>query len=336
MPDSKRATLTDVAQRAGVSVTTASYVLNGQSAQMRISTETEQRVREAMHRLDYRPNRLARNLRGSSTQTIGLISDHIASGEFASQLLSGASSAARDCDHLLVIGETLGDLDVERLLIQEMLDRQVDGLIYATRSASRLHPPERLVAGRTVLLNCTAPDLTLPAIVPDDEAGGRAAVEHLLARGVAGSIHVVGEDPTTEATAGVDRLRGITSALDAGGACLAGIVPCAWDVAPAYDAVDAWLAGGARPGALICMNDRVAMGAYEALDEHRLAVPGDVAVISFDGSDLASWLRPSLSSLAIPFAAMGKLAVEVLMGSGWPRAETTRLPLVLQPGESTA
>ena len=89
------------------------------------------------------------------------------------------------------------------------------------------------------------------------------------------------------------------------------------------------------PSALICLNDRVAMGVYQALAEHGLAVPGDVAVISFDGSELASWLRPRVTSLALPFRAMGTLAVEILMDSGRRRAAgIARLPLALQQGES--
>ena len=86
-----------------------------------------------MDELDYRPNWSARTLRGSSTQTIGVISDFVASGDFASRLLSGASAAARRFDHVIVIGETLGNPEVERLLVEEMLDRQVDGILYATR-----------------------------------------------------------------------------------------------------------------------------------------------------------------------------------------------------------
>ena len=140
----KKPTLTDVAHRAGVSVTTASYILNGRTAQMRIAAETERRVQAAIHDLDYRPNWNARNLRRSSTQTIGVISDFVASGAFSSQLLTGASAAARDGDHLLVIGESMGDRGAERLLIEEMVDRQVDGIIYATLAASRVQVPEAL------------------------------------------------------------------------------------------------------------------------------------------------------------------------------------------------
>ena len=331
----KKATLTDVARRAGVSVTTASYILNGRSTQMRISAETALRVKTAMQDLDYRPNWSARNLRRSSTQTIGLISDFVASGSFSSQLLTGASAAARECDHLLVIGESMGDRSAEELLIEEMVERQVDGIIYATLAASLVRVPEKLRDVRAVLLNCLDPERDLPAVLPDDRLGGQQAVAHLLASGLTGPVHVVGEDPSPEATAGRDRMAGITAALAEAGTSLAGVVACEWGVRPAYDAVDAWLRTGARPTALICLNDRIAMGVYQALAEHGLAVPGDVAVISFDGSEMASWLRPRVTSLGLPFRAMGTLAVETLMSSGRRRpAGIVRLPLALQQGES--
>jgi LacI family transcriptional regulator len=336
MPRVKRATLTDVARMAGVSVTTASYILNGRTTQMRISDDTASKVRAAMERLDYRPNRSAQNLRRSRTQTIGVISDFVASGAFATQMLAGASAAARALDHLLVIGETLGDPGVEELLIQEMLDRQVDGVVYLTVTASIVSLPELLREGPTVLLNCCDEDRDLPAILPDDEAGGRAAAAHLLAAGMGDSVWVVGDDFLVGSTAGGDRLHGLSCALDEAGTPLAGVVPCAWDVAPARDAVHAWLAQGHRPLALACLNDRIAMGTYQALYELDLHIPRDVSVISFDGSDLATWLRPRLTSLALPFQEMGTRAVEHLLTPGWAAGGTTRLPLEVEVGASVA
>ena len=336
MPRLKRATLTDVAKRAGVSVTTASYILNGRTAQMRISDETATKVRTAIEELDYRPNRSAQNLRRSSTQTIGVISDFVASGAFATQMLTGASAAALELEHLLVIGETLGDPRVEELFIAEMLDRQVDGIIYLTLAASLVNVPERLRDGPTVLLNCMDADHRLPAVLPDDEAGGWAAGEHLLSAGLDDEVWVVGDDYALGSTAGHDRLRGLARALEHGGSGLTGVVACAWDVRPARDALHIWLGAGNRARALVCLNDRIAMGAYQALAEFSLDVPRDVSVLSFDGSDLASWLRPHVTSLALPFMAMGTLAVEHLLSPDWSTAGVTRLPLVLEIGSSIA
>src|SRR6476469_9482205 len=128
---SRRATLADVAQLAGVSGTTVSYILNGRAEEMRISLQNQQRVRAAVAELDCRPNRSSRMLHTTATtETIGLISDFIASGHFANQMLSGAGAAARRWDHVVVIGETLGDPGVEAEFVDELQDRQVDGFVY--------------------------------------------------------------------------------------------------------------------------------------------------------------------------------------------------------------
>jgi LacI family transcriptional regulator len=331
---SRRTTLLDVAKQAGVSRTTASYILNDRTEQMRISEETAARVRAVMDELEYRPNRNAQNLRRAQTKTIGVISDFVASGAFSSQLLRGANTAARRHDHLLMIGETLGDPALETLLVEELLDRQVDGIIYLTVSASTVHLPDRLRDRPTVLLNCVDPNLDVPAILPDDEAGGRAAAEHLLGAGLRRDVWVVGDAGDDSAPAGQNRIRGIRQAFRDADADLAGIIECSWDVQPARAALATWLDARHVPSALICLNDRVSLGVYQALAARGLAIPRDVSVISFDGSDLASWLDPQVSSLALPLTAMGDMAVEVLLNADHHAVGPLMLPLLLQRGGS--
>jgi LacI family transcriptional regulator len=323
-----------VAARAGVSATTASYILNGRTHEMRISSQTEQRVRLAASELAYRPNRSARNLRTASTATIGMISDLIAGGHVASHLLTGANDAALELDHLVVIGETGGLRDVESRFIEEMLGRQVDGIVYATLAAQAVTVPPQLAGQRVVLLNCVDPATDLPSVMPDDMMGGRVAAQALLDAGCTEAIFVVGEDPSDSVVAGLTRLAGVHGALEEAGTELAGQVLCSWDVTPAYDAVSAWLGRGHRPHGLICLNDRVAMGVYQALAEHGLRVPEDVSVVSFDGSELATWLRPRLVSVALPFAAMGRRAVEILLDPSYSGPRDVRLPMSLEEGGS--
>ena len=327
-------TLSDVAARAGVSTTTASYILNGRTAEMRIAADTEERVRLAATELSYRPNRSARSLRTASTAMIGIVSDFIASGHVASHLLNGANAAARELDHLVVIGESEGRRDVEEQFIEDMLDRQVDGIIYATLAARAVSAPAALRGQRAVLLNCIDRDADLPSVMPDDVMGGRVAAEALLAAGCTDGIYVVGEDPSDAVVAGPARLEGVRQALGAAGVPLAGVVPCEWAVTASYDAVSEWLATSASPQGLICLNDRIAMGAYQALADRGLAIPDDVAVVSFDGSELAGWLRPKLSSVALPFEAMGRQAVRMLIDESFDGPHQVRLPMVLEPGGS--
>jgi LacI family transcriptional regulator len=323
----RRATLADVAARAGVSVTTASYILNRQAQEMRISARAVERVKAAAADLEYRPNRSAQNLRSSSTMTVGLISDHVASGAFASRMVSGVASAARAADHLLVIGESEGDAETEALLVEEMLDRQVDGIIYATLTTSTVTVTAALRNQRVVLLNCEDVEAGLPAVLPDELAGGRTAATALLEAGHREGIWLVGEEPDPHVIAARLRPAGIETALHQAGTSLAGHIACDWAVVPAYRAVSSALDSGAEPRALICLNDRAAMGAYDALREHGLRVPEDVAVVSFDGSDLAGWLRPALTTVRIPFKELGARAFERLM-SGWNGVDLLPMPLV--------
>lgn len=326
------ATLRDVASSAGVSRTTASYILNGRAEEMRIAPATVDKVRAAVARLGYRPNRSARSLRTRRTATVGLISDQIAGEQYGSSMLTGATLAARELDHLVVMGESGGDPELERLLIEEMLEREVDGVVYATRTARTIHLPEGLRGVRSVLLNCEDPDERLPAVVPDDEGGGRTAARCLLDAGI-DDIWVVGKDPTPEATAGPRRMAGIRAELTGRGLDVAGVVECDWSVREGFEAASRWLGTGARPGGLVCMNDRLSMGAYQALSEAGLRVPDDVSVVSFDGSALADWLRPALTSVELPFTDLGALAVRRLLDPDDHRG-TESVPMGVHHGGS--
>lgn len=331
MSKTRRVTLSDVATNAGVSVTTASYILNGRSEEMRISSEAARRVRAAAEQLSYRPNRNAQSLRTASTAAIGVISDHVASGPYASQMLSGASSAARASEHVLIIGETEGDPRLESKLIEEMLDRRVDGIVFVTLATCVIPVPKLLDQQRTVLLNCADVKGEFSSVVPNEYQGGRTAARALIDAGRADAVWVIGEDPDPFVVAGPERMRGLADELGVSGLALAGLLRCDWTVIPAYEATLELLDSGVVPSAVVCLNDRIAMGAYQAFSERGIRVPEDVAAVSFDGSDLAKWLRPAVTSVSIPYAELGALAVQMLVTG---KDGMKKLPMPLVPGES--
>ncbi len=123
---------------------------------MRISDDARDRVLRAASELDYRPNRISRGLRTSVTHTIGLVSDTIAAEPFAGDVIRGAVTAALAMDRMLFVVETDGDPHAEDQLIRDMLDRQVDGFIYAAMFTHEVQVPARLSDQPLVLLNCTA------------------------------------------------------------------------------------------------------------------------------------------------------------------------------------
>ena len=306
-----RVTMLEVAKRAGVSRTTASFVLAGRR-DMRISVDAEQRVLRAARELDYRPNMMARGLRTRLTDTIGLISDTLATEPFAGNVVRGALATALRHQHLLFIGETEGDRIVEERLVHDMIDRGVDGFLYATMFTRQARPPPALKGHPLVLVNCMDRDATTSAVVPDELSAGRAAVQTLLAAGHTDGIHLVGT-PAANIFAARERLAGIQAALDERDLCLGGRIACDWWPEPAYAAVAKAVSGAARPTALVCLNDRIAFGAYQALQEAGLRVPDDVSVVSFDDSELAAWLHPAVTSVALPHMELGRRAVELLL-----------------------
>jgi LacI family transcriptional regulator len=327
VPRSGKPTLSDVAAKAGVAATTASYILNGRTLEMRISSDTEARVRRAARDLGYRPNRTAQSLRTASTRIIGVVTDYVAGGMFSARILAGANASARARDHVLMIGETDGDEGVTTDLVHEFVDRQVDGLLFVTRTTSTISLPKGLEGTRVVTVNCVDDTSPYPSVLPDDRGGGRRAAEAILEIASGEGIVVVGEGPTSEALAGA-RLTGLTERLHEAGREVAAWLECPWSVDAAYDAMSAWLASGGRPEVVVCLNDRIAWGVYHALADVPLAVPDDVSVISFDGSELGRWMRPTLASVALPFFEMGQEAVRILLDPSENDSVVMDMPLL--------
>ena len=309
-----------------MSSTTASFVTTGRR-DMGISAEAEKRVKKAARELGYRPSLLARGLRTNLSQTIGLISDVVATGPYAGELIRGSMSTAIRHHQLMLIGESGGDSKVEDQLIHGMLDRGVDGFIYAAMSTRKTVVPRALRGHPLVLLNCLTKTRGIPAVVPDEYGAGRTAARVLLDAGHGRSVCLVGETPD-HVIAATERLEGITAALGDAGTRLADQINILWRPEDAYASVSAFIAAGGRPSAFICLNDRVAFGVYQAIADAGWEIPHDVSVVSFDDSELASWLRPTLTSIALPHFQLGKRAVELLL-SGEDAGSIERLDMPL-------
>ncbi|MET8980083.1 LacI family DNA-binding transcriptional regulator [Streptomyces sp. NPDC004539] len=317
-----RVTLADVARHAGLSVTAASLVLNRRTG-TRISEEAQARVFAAAEELGYRPNVAARSLRTRKTATIAFVSDVVATTRFAGDMIRGALEAARERDHVMLIAETQGDPESERQAVEAMLDRQIDGFVYAAMASRRVTVPPAMANRPTVLLNAdsdTTAD-TVGSILPDDRQAGYDVATVLLKHGhrriaVIGRADAVERDPRRSLAAG-PRLHGVREALQPYGLRLTpGGRAEEWEPENGYEAMRGLLERRVPPRGIICMNDRLALGAYQALAEAGLTVPGDVSVVSFDDDPIAGWLRPGLTTAALPHERMGRLAVETLLDQG--------------------
>jgi len=310
--EKQRSTMEDVAELAGVSQTTVSFVINDTPG-VSISDETRERVWAAVEELGYRPNVLARGLRKQSSGILGFISDEIATTPHAVSIVEGAQDAAWEREKILVLVNTKRDRNMEEAAIELLLQHQVEGIVYATMYHRPVDLPEALREVPTVLLDCFSENGAYASVVPDEVGGGRKATEVLLAKGHRRVGFINNVDPIP-ATSG--RLEGYRSAL------------ADHDV-PFDDALVcselAGSGGGYRgtlelmrvtdpPTAIFCFNDRMAMGAYDALRQLDLSIPDDVAVMGFDNQEtIAAHLYPPLSTMALPHYEMGEWAVSHLL-----------------------
>lgn len=304
----------DVAELAGVSVTTVSHVLND-TPQMRVAEETRVRVREAAKTLGYGPNRMAQALRTNKSGLIGLLSEEIATTPHAGRIILGAQSAAREHDLTLVIinteRESNGDSHQDD--VQALIDRQVEAVLYATMYHRQVTLPPNLQGLPAVLIDSTDRAGLVPSVVPDEVGGAVAAVTHLVEAGHQ-RIGFLNNDDDVPATH--ERLVGYKQVLQQHGIPIdeSLIVNAPSETLPGYALARSVLAMPDRPTALFCYNDRMAMGAYRAATELGLDIPRDLSIVGFDNQELiAANLFPGLTTVALPHYEMGAWAVEALV-----------------------
>ncbi|HCT76621.1 MAG TPA: LacI family transcriptional regulator [Micromonosporaceae bacterium] len=310
----RRPRIRDVADRAGVSVSTVSVVLNEvQSA--RVAPETRDRVRKAAQELGYASNAIARSLRTQLSMTIGLVSDEIATTPFAGRMIQGAQDAAWRSGYLLLLVNTGGDESLERHAIEALRQRQVDGVIYATMYHRHVTVPEQLNGGWVVFLDAIPMGSDQPCVVPDERGGAFAAVTELTRHGHRRIGFITDE---LAVPAAVGRLNGYRRALYESGAQFDPNLVCATrsDTTGGHQAAARLLSLPEPPTALFCFNDRMAMGAYRAAAERNLRIPQDISIVGFDDQDLiAPELAPTLTTVALPHYAMGQWAARRLVNA---------------------
>lgn len=245
--------------------------------------------------------------------SFGFLSDEIFTTPYAGKIFEGAQDTAWQQGKLLIVANTKNDLQLQAAALDMMMERQVEGIIYATMYHRPVTPPDLLWQVPSVLLDCFVPDRSLPSVVPDEVAAAHKATSVLLEKGHKRVGFLNNRDPIPATSA---RLEGYSAALAEHGILFDPALVTADSSDPD---------GGLRsaltvmqvpnpPTALFCFNDRMAMGAYYALRELGLRIPEDVAVMGFDNQEtVAAALNPGLSTMELPHYEMGKWAFNYLL-----------------------
>jgi LacI family transcriptional regulator len=305
------ATLTEIAQRAGVSVSVASRVLNG-DPNLRTRPETRERVVQAAKDLNYTANYAGRALRLARSKALALIVPDVSTPLFA-DLLAGAADASGEQDHTLLLGRsdrvTAGG-DLVRRLVGE---GRVDGFVLQRSDDLSDQALENLVANdaRIVLVASRTPRRR-GSVVLDDVAGGRLATEHLLSLGHRRVALIGGVERSDIARR---REQGYTEALHDAGLRKrdAWVTRLGYSPDVAATAARSLMATSPAPTAIVVANVNGAIGALTALRQGGFDIPGDVSVIAIHDQWMAAHTWPPLTTVKMPFYEVGYLAVRLLL-----------------------
>ncbi len=317
----RRTTLKDVGDHVGVSAKTVSNVINGTGW---VREDLKARVRQAVVELGYHPNSAARQLRSGRSGMIALAVPDLSQPYFA-ELASAIVAAAQERLITVMINQTNGLPETERRISDGVGLPAMDGLILSPLALNAADLSDRMDSTPIVLLGEHIGESPLPHLTVDNAAAAQAATELLIGSGRR-RIAAVGAQPTGPNETSELRLTGYRAALRA-----AGIPEDDQLVRTVVDfrrregaaAVERLLADGVDFDAVFAFNDLLALGAMHALAEAGLRVPQDVAVIGFDDIEEGRYSAPPLTTVAPDKAAIGRLALDLLLSDTPVAGETT-------------
>ncbi|MDR6684751.1 LacI family transcriptional regulator [Arthrobacter sp. 1088] len=313
----RKATALDVAKRAGVSRSAVSLVLNGRG-DGNVAKESQDRIRLAAQELNYSPNAIALSLRNQRSRVIGIVSDEVVVSPFDGNIIGGADDVARSRGFVTVVMDTERDAARDASAIETLLDRQVDGLMYVTVGLKPLDVPHGMLRVPSVLANCYASSSKpqLHHVIPDEITGGREATEHLLQFGHRDIALLAGAEDSPAAPL---RVEGYRDAYAAAGLSVRAdrITMAGWDIDAGFHGAMKLLDGvspAERPTAIMCANDRLAIGVALAAARLGLNIPTDLSVMGYDDeARIADTMVPALTTMALPLREIGRAAMTTLL-----------------------
>ena len=306
----KPPTLRDVAREAGVHVSTVSRVLNDQAAAGRITQDTDERIREVARRLGYRRNTIARALRTGRTLVVGMVVPDVAN-LYQAGITRGAGDVLYAHGYSLILASTDDDPKHAESQVFAMLGVQADGLLYGVAREDDPVLSRLLDEGiPVVLFNRGAESSDISAVLPDDRTGTRMAVEHLLSLGHRNIVHVGGPEDVSST---VNRLGAFEETLRTAG--LGGHHGFAHrhTEEEGFRVTSDLLEDRPDTTAVLAANDRLALGAIDAIRAIGRSCPEDVSVVGFNDMPYGDRFSPPLTTVHISQNRLGAMAANLLL-----------------------
>ncbi len=313
-------TIKEIAQRCGVSIATVSNILNGKP---NASEATRQRVLQVVKELNYTPNSIAKNLKLKKSQAIGVVAEDLT--VFCTPgIIDGITQCCEERGyHVLLTNLRLykkyqdayyandSFVKIVEKEIRELLSKQVDGIIYVTAHERILRKclPEHLPVPASMAYGYSKSE-EYPSVAVDDKNGAYTLIRYLTERGHRSIGVITGKEESIHTH---DRLRGYQKALydqkiffdpDI-------VVQGNWKRESGYQHTDYLLSRGVT--AIFCMNDIMAGGVYDRLEERGILPGKDISVVGFDNRDLSNYYKPPLTTISLPLSSIGYTACRVVI-----------------------
>lgn len=335
---SKRVTLKDVANAAGVHVSTVSRALDPNS-KTSLTEDVTDRIKRAARDLGYRPNRMAAGLRTNRSMSIGIMIPDITNTIFP-PIVRGIESVLEPLGYASILANTDNVPEREFRLLEVLRERGVDGII---TGAAHLEDPgiaEAVLSELPIVtLNRRLQHSPVAYVIHDDDFGIRSLVTHLHELGHRHIAHIAGPE---HLSTGQMRLQSYSASCRALGMNDSESV---FTIATGYDQLEGerctidLLQNHPETTALVCGNDRLAIGAYRALSRLGLSVPNDISVTGFNDSPMLAYVNPGLTTVRVQLFEAGQASARLLLSAieGDPgRPIGTVLPVKMIERESTA
>lgn len=300
--------MSDVAKLANVSTATVSRVLRKPD---KVSKDTRQKVLEAVKKLNYQPNIVARQFRTKETQTILVVIPDVTS-PFFSEVLRGIEHTALESGYRVILGDTENNIEREREYADLLPQKQADGMILLTARMDR-GDLEEISRQFPVVLACEyIDDLDVPTISINNISGAKKATEHLIQLGHTSIAHITGP---MNVILSRDRLKGYEQAMRSHELHIDPDYIREGDssLESGYKQMTQLLELDNRPTAVFVFNDLMAIGAIKAVKDKGLTVPGDIAVVGFDNINMTAIFEPTITTIDQPKYEIGKKAMELLL-----------------------
>lgn len=335
-----RVTMRDIARVAGCSQPTVSFVLNNNNS-VKISEQMRTRVLDAARELGYKapvqPSKSVGKNPGYIDGPIAFVIDTLATSPEGVNAYDGVLEAVKATGNLVILAETRNDPVLEPKTLQYFIDQRVSAIIYACVFTRQVELPKILQDTDipVFLLNCYADDLSRPAVIPGEIAGGHTATNALIKAGHS-RIGLITGELFMECASG--RFTGYRNALASSDLPFAEelVFEGNWLPSSGFEGTKTLMSLPNPPTAIFCSNDRMAVGCYEALKEMGLSIPEDISVIGYDDDEIARHLSPPLTSMNLADRSMGRWVIDQLFHgpTGNARHPLTKLECELVERES--